>query len=286
MDGHGTAAAQVLERSDGAARICFAARNGITRLADLYQRAPLRVLSPHTEPGEPPQAVVVTTSGGLADGDRLHLALRADADSAAQITTQAAEKIYRAHGPGPARFDCEIAVQAGAWLEWLPQETILFDGAQLARRTRAEVAPGGRLLASEHIVFGRVARGESFTAGSLSDRWEVLRDERLTWCDALCVTPGDASARAADWGFKGGEAYATTIFVADDAAASLSAAREMIAAILPEGAQAGASVVNGVLLTRWLGSAVAVRTGLSAFIAAFRSAVGGYRPVAPRVWSI
>lgn len=286
MDGQGISAAQVLERSDGAARICFAARDGVTRLSDLYQRAPLRVLTPHTEPGEPPQAVVVTTSGGLADGDRLHLSLRAEAESAAQVTTQAAEKIYRAHGPGPARFDCEIAVQAGAWFEWLPQETILFDGAHLARRTRAEVAPGGSLLACEHIVFGRIARGETFSAGALTDRWEVSRDGRLTWCDGLSVAPGDAPARAAAWGFNGAEAHATTIFVADDAEASLNAVREMIAMFLPEGVQAGASVVNGVLLTRWLGTAAGVRTGLADFIAAFRSAVGGYRPVSPRVWSI
>jgi urease accessory protein len=284
MDMH-VAAAAVLERGDGAARIGVSLIAGRTRLADLYQRAPLRVLLPEAEPGEPLAAVVVTTSGGLADGDRLHLALEAGEDTAAQVTTQAAEKVYRAHGSVPARFDCEIAAMAGAWLEWLPQETILFDGARLARRTRAEIAPGARLFACEHVVFGRIARGESFRDGTLFDRWELAREGRPVWCDALSLAPGADQARHAAWGFAGAEAVATTVFAADDAGAFLDPAREIIAAALPEGAQAGATVVNGVLVTRWIGTAAAVQKGLSAFIAAFRGAAGGHRPAVPRGWT-
>jgi urease accessory protein len=229
---------------------------------------------------------MVTTSGGLADGDRLRLALAAGAGAAAQVTTQAAEKVYRARDTDPARFDCDIGVSDGAWLEWLPQETILFDGARLERRTRASVAPGGRLLACEHVVLGRVARGENFTEGCLFDRWDILRDGRLVWCDALALSGDMATARRASWGFAGAEAVATVVYVADDAPHVRDRAHTILADAIPEGARAGVTVVNGILVARFLGGAVAVRVGLAGFIAAFRAATGGFQPVPPRLWTI
>jgi urease accessory protein len=228
---------------------------------------------------------MVTTSGGLADGDRLRLALAAGAGAAAQVTTQAAEKVYRARDTDPARFDCDIGVSDGAWLEWLPQETILFDGARLERRTRASVAPGGRLLACEPIVLGRVARGETFAEGSLFDRWDILRDGRLVWCDALALSAETETARRSPWGFAGAEAIATVLYIADDAPDLRACARAIAADAVPEGARAGVTVVNGILVARFLGGAVAVRVGLAGFIAAFRAAAGGFQPVPPRLWT-
>ena len=285
MDGVAVVGASVLERGDGAAELGFVRRCGVTRVDHLYQKAPCRILSPRSEAGEPLQAVLVTTSGGLADGDRLRLALAAGNGAVAQVTTQAAERVYRARDTVPARFDCDIGVGDGAWLEWLPQETILFDGARLERRTRASVAPGGRLLACEHVVLGRVARGENFTEGCLFDRLDILRDGRLVWCDALALSGDMAMARRAPWGFAGAEAIATVVYVADDAPDVRDRARNILADAIPEGARAGVTVVNGILIARFLGGAVAVRVGLSAFIAAFRAVAGGYRPVPPRLWT-
>jgi urease accessory protein len=286
MEGVTALEAAVLERGDGAAELGFVRRCGVTRVDHLYQRAPCRILSPRAEPGEPLQAVVVTTSGGLADGDRLRLALAAGEGAAAQVTTQAAEKVYRARGTDPARFDCDIGVGGGAWLEWLPQETILFDGARLERRTRASIAPAGRLLACEHVVLGRVARGESFTEGSLFDRWDILRDGRLVWCDALALSGDMAAARRAPWGFAGAEAFATVLYVADDASDLRDRARVLVAEAMSDTARAGVTVVNGILVARFLGGATAVRTGVARFIAEFRAAAGGFRPVPPRLWTI
>jgi urease accessory protein len=284
MDGVTTVRASVLERGDGAAELGFVRRCGVTRVDHLYQRAPCRILSPRAEAGEPLQAVLVTTSGGLADGDLLRLALAAGDGAAAQVTTQAAEKVYRARGTDPARFDCDIGVGDGAWLEWLPQETILFDGARFERRTRASVAPGGRLLACEHVVLGRVARGESFATGYLFDRWDIVCDGRLVWCDALALSESTEAARRADWGFAGAEAIATVLYVADDASDLRDRARAIVTDAMPEGACAGVTVVNGILVARVLGGATAVRAGLARFIAAFRAAAGGFRPVPPRLW--
>src|SRR5580658_34226 len=125
---------------------------GISRVRDLFQRAPCRILFPEVEPGEPPQAVLLTTTGGLTGGDRTRVEFNVEADASATLTTQAAEKLYRAL-PGAAAVECAIslAVGANAWAEWLAQETILFDGARLRRSFAAELAPGARMLAVESV---------------------------------------------------------------------------------------------------------------------------------------
>src|SRR5258707_13650654 len=152
-----------MQRSSGESRVVFAVRDGATRLTDLYQRDPCRVLFPQPEPGEPPQAVLITTSGGVTDGDSLKMAIEVGPGASAVATTQAAEKIYRAaKGGGHCAIDVAVRVAEGAALEWLPQETIVFQGARLKRRTVAEVAPDGALLACEMGVLGRAASGEPF----------------------------------------------------------------------------------------------------------------------------
>ena len=155
-----------LQRASGESRVAFDLRDGQTRLGDLYQRDPCRVLFPQSEPGEPPQAVLVTTSGGVTGGDSLKMAIEVGPGATAVATTQAAEKIYRAaKGGGHCAIDVAVRVAEGAALEWLPQETIVFQGARLKRRTVAEVEPGGSLLACEMVVLGRAASGERFYLG-------------------------------------------------------------------------------------------------------------------------
>ena len=137
------------------------AHRGTTRLARLFQKAPLRVLMPRPAPGEPPCAVLLNTSGGIVGGDALQVEVRLEAGAAAVVTSQAAEKAYRSAG-ADATLDVALDLADGAWLEWLPQETILFDGARLRRRLRVDAAAQARLLAIDMLVFGRRARGERF----------------------------------------------------------------------------------------------------------------------------
>src|ERR1700730_1732747 len=100
------------QRLDGEAIIGFrVAPDGTTRLADLYQKAPCRTLFPTPESGDPIQAVVLTTSGGLTGGDRTRVAVAVGAGAQATVTTQAAEKIYRAlPGTGDARVELNLTV--------------------------------------------------------------------------------------------------------------------------------------------------------------------------------
>jgi urease accessory protein len=263
-----------LQRASGESRVAFDLRDGRTRLVDLYQRDPCRVLFPEPEPGEPPLAVMLTTSGGVTDGDSLTMAIEIGPGASAVATTQAAEKIYRAaKGGGHCAIDVAVRVSEGAILDWLPQETIVFEGARLKRRTVAEVDPGGSLLACEMVVLGRAASGERFTKGLLLDSWSVRRTGRLIWTDTLRVegqTPSGA-------GFGSANALATMIGVWDEPQPMFEKARMLLDAT---DVRAGVTLVNGVMVARVLGEATMVRQAAIGFLTDFR----GRR--LPRVWHV
>jgi urease accessory protein len=239
-------AAPRFERGDGAAEIVF----GRSGLALLYQRTPCRVLFPRPEPGELPVAALLTTSGGLAGGDRLRIAIKAEAGARASAATVAAKKIYRSLGPA-AEIEVTLAAEDAAWLEWLPQETILFDGARLVRRIGADLDRGARLLAAETVVFGRAARGERFARGLLHEAWRLRVDGRLAWADAVRLEDDICRGLDAGAAFAGAAALATAIYAGADAAEHLALARELAA--MGDG-RGGATLVNGVLVARFLGA--------------------------------
>lgn len=264
-----------LQRASGESRVVFAHRDGQTRLADLYQRDPCRVLFPDPEPGEPPQAILVTTSGGIAGGDSLSMAVEVGPGARALAATQAAEKVYRAvASDDPCTMAVAIAVGEGATLDWLPQETIVFEGSRLKRRTVAEVAPSGSLLACEMVVLGRAASGERFTRGLLLDAWSVRRGGKLVWTDTLRVE-GETPSGA---GFGAANALATVIGVWDEPLPRFEQARALLGSA--DRVRAGVTVVNGVLVARLLGEATLVRAATTRFLGDFR----GQR--LPRVWHV
>jgi urease accessory protein len=257
------------------------AQRGATRLARLFQKAPLRVLMPRPAPGEPPCAVLLNTSGGIVGGDALQVEVLLEAGAAAVITSQAAEKAYRSAG-AHATLDVALDLADGAWLEWLPQETILFDGARLRRRLRVDAAAEARLLAAEMLVFGRRARGERFQSGFLYDSCEVRIGRWLVWADALRLAPEPGSLLDAPFGFGGAAAFATCIYVAPDAADRVALARDLAAW---SDVQSGATCVGPVLVMRWLApDPASARQALQQFCARFRHTVAGWPKGVPAIW--
>jgi urease accessory protein len=275
-----------LERCDGALTLALArGDDGATRVADLYQRDPCRALFPLPEPDDVFQAVMLTTSGGLTGGDRVAAEFAAGAGARAFLTTQAAEKIYRSRGENTL-FSVDIALGAGAWLEWLPQETILFEGARFRRETRIELAADARLMAAELVVFGRTARGERITSGHFTDRWRISRGGRLVWADALTWTPAPEAALGHPAGFGGAIAAATVVLAGPEAARQLEATRAVLAAAKRPGAVRGAAtMVNDLLIVRFLGSnAQELRSNLAQLWCTLRQGAGNLPPRLPRTW--
>jgi urease accessory protein len=272
------------QRVDGEARIAFRRRvDGATALADLYQRAPCRVLFPTTEADDPIQAVLLTTSGGLTGGDRTRVAVSVEPHARATVTTQAAEKIYRAlPGTGDAVVQVEMQVGDGAWAEWLAQETIVFEGSRLRRLFTADVATTGRLLAVESVVFGRTAMGECFDNGMLHDAWRISRAGRLVWADALHLDGDLKRLRAAPFGFGKSVACATIAYVGADASQQVGEARRLMSeCALP----CGATSLDGIMLVRIMADdASELRAAVMKLIAGIRLAAASLPARLPRVW--
>lgn len=272
----------------GAAEIGFARRDGISRLAQLYQRDPLRVLFPAPAAGDPPVAVIVTTSGGLVAGDRLDIRVELAPGATAHVTASAAEKVYRSTGR-TTTIRQTLSIGPGAALEFLPPETILFDGARLQRETVIDLAPGSAFLGGDIVVFGRRARGERFANGFLREVWELRRNGYLVWGDALHLD--DDVGRIIDDPacFDGAAAFATMIFSppAGDVRSLLDGARVVQGVCATTGLRAGATTIAGAVIARWLASDAAVLRRAYADLAChFRSAALGLPPRLPRVWHV
>ena len=278
------------QRVDGEARIAFRRRaDGAIALADLYQRAPCRVLFPTTEAGEPLQAVLLTTSGGLTGGDRTRVSVSVEPGARATVTTQAAEKIYRAlPDTGDAVVQVEMQVGEGAWAEWLAQETIVFEGSRLRRLFAADVAATGRLLAVESIVFGRTAMGEFFNSGMLHDAWRISRAGRLIWADALHLDGAShpdgniQRLRAMPFGFGTSVACSTILYAGADAPQQLAEARRLLSDCP---LSCGATSLDGIMLVRIMADdASELRATVMKLIAGIRQAAASLPAQLPRVW--
>lgn len=270
--------------ADGSATLSFEAARDGTAIGELYQHDPLRLLFPRHVEGEPLTGVLVTTSGGLVGGDRLRVRISSREGAAGRVLAQAAEKIYRSTG-ADSRIQIRLQAEAGSWLEWLPQETILFDESRLRRSTEVRAAPGARLLCGEMIVLGRTAMGERMRRGLLHEAWDVYRDDRLVWSDVLHLNSGLERIGDAAAGLGGARACASILYVGDDAARHLEPARTLIDEPAEESLRAAASCVGNVLVVRWLGSdSLRLRDAYGRFWAAFRHHLAGYPPIMPRLW--
>ena len=271
-------------RVHGRAEVAFDCRDGETRLASLYQHDPMRVVFPTPPEGDIPTAVLVTTSGGLVGGDRLDVSIAANAGARAMASAQAAEKVYRSAG-ADSRIVMELKAGPDSWLEWLPQETIVFQNGRLHRDTLVECDASARVLAGEMLVLGRSAMGERVSAGAVRDSWRVRRDGRLVWADGLRLT-GDVDRTVRGKAcLDGAVACATLVYVAGDAAEMRDVCRAALDGA--ESVRAACTLVNGVLIARWLGSdALALRHSFAHCWAAMRHAAGGLPARLPRLWHI
>ncbi|HEV8031892.1 MAG TPA: urease accessory protein UreD [Stellaceae bacterium] len=272
----------------GIAEIGFAVRAGATRLSHLYERNPLRVLFPAPVAGDVPNAVLVTTSGGLVAGDCIEVSVRVEEDAAAHVTASAAEKIYRSTG-ATTEIAQTLSVEAGGWLEFLPPETILFDGARLRRETTIALTAEAGFLGGGILVFGRRARGEHFTRGLLHEGWQLNRDGRLVWGDALHID-GDIPAIMADPACFDDAAACATLILAPregDPHRFVDAARAVQQQSAAPGLRAGVTAVGGLLVARWLGvDPMALRRAYADLACHLREAAMGLPARLPRLWHI
>ncbi|OYV33627.1 MAG: hypothetical protein B7Z81_11115, partial [Acidocella sp. 20-61-6] len=181
------------QRAKGLLDLRFRRAAGRTRVLGFYQEGCLKARLPRALGTEICDAVTMNISGGIAGGDVLETRIALEPGARVCVAGQAAERVYRAL-EAPARVASYLDVGAGAALEYLPQETILFDGFGLERTLEIELAGDARYLGVESLVFGRKAMGEVVSAGFLRDRIVLRREGRLVLQD-MTRLEGDIAAQ-------------------------------------------------------------------------------------------
>lgn len=227
-------------RSRGRITLSVEASGGRSRRANVYEDGALRVRFPN---GDDLEAMIVNTAGGMAGGDSFSLEFQAGDGASLTVTTAAAEKVYRSLGDDTA-IDVRLRVGSGGKLRWLPQETILFDGALLRRTIEVDVAADASLLAAEAVVFGRTAMNEAVLEGRLFDRWRVRRDGRLVFADTTSLD-GAVNDRLAQAAVAAGGIAVATVLIAPGNDGQVAAVREQ-----NYSGEVGISAWTGIALAR------------------------------------
>jgi urease accessory protein len=194
------------------------------KLKRFYQSGSAKIFIPKTY-AKTTEAVLVNTAGGLTGGDIFGAKLRADGDTHLTVSTQTAERVYCALGPQAAKITIDIDLGGKASLHWLPQETILFDGAGFSRHLKVEMDDAASFLASEMMVFGRTAMHETVRQGNFSDQWRISRGGRLIHAEALRLDGHIDEKLLQPASADGGVCVATTLYVSRDAEAKADAVR-------------------------------------------------------------
>jgi urease accessory protein len=271
-----------LQRADGCCRIVLSGSETGTRIEDVFEKSPIRVMFPRNGHSVMEEAVLINTAGGIAGGDRLECSVAALPGASMAVTSQAAEKVYRALNE-PARIKTSLKAHKSARLAWLPQETITFNWARLHRTTEIELFSGSELLALEWLVLGRAAHGEIVIGGSITDSWRVKKDGRLIWADNFRITDETFAQTNRKALLSDCRAIATLIYFGTDLDKRMECLR---ASLLPLECDCGVTLVGGLVVARFAAKESAgLKVALRSFLSQLETELdpGPFR--VPKMWA-
>ncbi|MCH4881011.1 urease accessory protein UreD [Pseudomonas sp. TMW22090] len=240
---------------------------------------PLRVQKHlYAEGPEVCQHIIVHPPGGIAGGDRLDISASVGRDAWAQITSPGAAKWYRA--AGPAYQQLELKVSAGATLEWVPQETIIFSAAQAELSTSIDLEGDARLFYWDVVALGRPASGERFDRGHFQAQLDIRRDGQLLWHERQRIV-GDDGLLDSPVGLDGRPVFATLLVTGEIDNDLLEKCRS-----LPNDVRGDLTQLPGLLVARCLASeALLARSWMIDLWRLLRPAMLGREALSPRIWS-
>ena len=269
-----------------ALHLAFARTGERTVLRDNRHHGPLRVQKALYPEGEGVcQAIVLHPPSGIAGGDHLLISATVGAGAHAQLTTPGAGKWYRSGGP-EASQRLELTVEEGAALEWLPQETIVFDGARARMETRVRLAADSRFIGWDILCLGRAAAGERFEHGRFDLLCRVERGGAPIWLERGGFDGADPML-ASPAGWAGHGVGGTLLCAFPDLPRQAAGLLEALRAIAPGvGASHGITALPGVLVARYLGdNSEAARLWFARLWQTLRPACCGRPAVPPRIWN-
>lgn len=260
--------------------------NGHTKpsvLDELYQQGSARIRFPRTEPG-PLQAVLLNTAGGLTGGDQIHWKACAAEHSHLSISTAACEKIYRTHGPAAIQKTI-LHVAGKARLEWLPQESILFNGSHLERTLDVHLEEQAQALIVESLVLGRQAMKEDINRLCIRDRWRIYLKERLLHAEDFYLDTNSNNDARTQCMLHHHSAISTVVMIADHPDGWYESLATRISSLNPAGNGAiriGVSALPGRLVVRVLARNSFL---LRKFLIPCIKLLNDERPI-PTVWNV
>jgi len=254
-------------------RLRFERRDGRTVLAAREHDGPLVVQKALYPEGDAVcHAIIVHPPAGIAGGDELELHAGSAMGAHALLTTPGAGKWYRSVGPWAAQ---SLHFEVAGALEWLPQETIVFDGALAQLATEVRLQGDARYLGWEILCLGRTGSGERFGKGKIRLHTRLYRDGKLLWMERGRIEGGGALLDSPA-GLQGKPVCAT--LVAACPMVDLAACRGIESLAVTQ--------LPGVLVARYLGDSSEQAKKLFAKLwAALRPALFGREAQLPRIWS-
>ena len=218
--------------------------------------------------------------GGVVGGDELVIEVDLDVGARALLTTPSAGKFYRSVG-NIARQTQRLLVADGAVLEWLPQETIVFQSARVNSAIQVDLSGDAHFIGWDIVCLGRPAADERFAEGFFRQRIEISRDGL-----PLYVEHGRYSNEVlnAAWGLRGQPVIAS-LFCVTQQTELPAKVRDAVAGTDPD-ELFGVTHLDGVLLCRYLGpSTERAKFLLGQAWAVIREEVLDKPAIPPRVWS-
>lgn len=264
----------------------FRKDEGATRLMEREHFGPLLVQKPlYPEGREVCQVVIVHPPGGVVGGDQLEIAIRVGAAASAQITTPGAAKWYKANGH-VSHQAIRLDVGAKGVLEWVPQETIFFDNADVELDHRVMLEKEASYIGCEILCFGRTASGESFTGGRIRQSTRIHYEGKLIWFEQLRLA-GGSSAMMSPLLLAGNTVCATLIAVGKAVPATVvAAAREEAGDIAKGAGHLGISQLKPLITARYLGnSSETARQVMLHIWGLLRPAMLDREAMVPRMWN-
>lgn len=225
----------------------------VTRLTRCRHQGPLRVQRPFYPEGRNGccHVYLLHPPGGLVSGDALNIRAQVAPGGHALLTTPAAAKLYKADSHGVAWTQHnQMIVEDGAILEWLPQETLAFNGSRGLQTTTIELSGNARCIGWEVLALGRPASELPFVSGHLQQRLSLSLDGKPIWLERQILDPANRRF-SGKWG-QGGATVQATLWVVglEDEAGAIDTIREAI----PASAHWAITRRRGVVLLRYLGS--------------------------------
>lgn len=264
--------------------LSFARRDDRTLLATRSHRGPLQIQKAlYPEGPGICHVTVLHPPGGVAGGDTLAVAARLASGSRVCVTTCGAMKWYRCPRGG-AEQRLHFTVESGAALEWLPRESILFNGSKAAMQLEVELSPGAQFLGWDILCFGRRASGEGWHSGALRLATRIRQAGQALWCERANVLAG-SGFESSHVGLGGYSVSGTLVAAGSDIDADLLGACR---AVVPRGldSRVGVTRLPKILLARYLGhSSQDAFNWFTSVWTLLRPALLDQAAIAPRLWA-